>query len=99
MVAAADASLAPIATPTSAAARAMRSLIPSPQYMQVLPKPCTQLAAADFDSPPGKHKTWGIKTIGSDAMALHCHIHLCAGVSALAEYAGVCETCTRHVWY
>ena len=39
--AAADASLAPMATPTSAAAKAKRSFTPSPQYMHLLPKPCT----------------------------------------------------------
>ena len=39
-VAAAETSPAPMATPTSAAARAMRSLTPSPQYMHVLPSPC-----------------------------------------------------------
>lgn len=38
-VAAAEASVAPIAIPTSAAARAAKSLMPSPQYMQLLPKP------------------------------------------------------------
>lgn len=42
MAAAADASVDPIATPTSAAPRALRSLIPSPQYMQVLPRPCNR---------------------------------------------------------
>ena len=43
-VAAAEASEAPTAIPTSAAARAAKSLIPSPQYMQVFPKPCRELA-------------------------------------------------------
>lgn len=40
MVAAADASLEPTVMPTSAAPRAIRSLMPSPQYMQVFFKPC-----------------------------------------------------------
>ena len=37
--AAADAWLAPTAIPTSADAKATRSLMPSPQYMHVLPSP------------------------------------------------------------
>ena len=41
MTAAAETSPAPMATPTSAVARAKRSLMPSPQYMQVLPSPCS----------------------------------------------------------
>ena len=48
IVAAADASEAPMATPTSAAARAMRSLMPSPQYMQILPIPCTPTPSHQF---------------------------------------------------
>ena len=40
MGATADASLEPMAMPTSAVARAAKSLMPSPQYMQVCPKPC-----------------------------------------------------------
>ncbi len=39
MGATAEASLDPMAIPTSAAARAARSLMPSPQYMHVFPKP------------------------------------------------------------
>jgi len=39
MGATAEASLEPMAIPTSAAARAARSLMPSPQYMHVFPKP------------------------------------------------------------
>ena len=37
--AAADAWLEPTAIPTSADAKATRSLMPSPQYMHVLPRP------------------------------------------------------------
>ncbi len=44
MEAAAEASLEPMAMPTSAAAKAAISLMPSPQYMHVLPKPYTQSA-------------------------------------------------------
>ncbi len=39
--AAAEASLEPTAMPTSAAARAAKSLMPSPQYIATLPNPCS----------------------------------------------------------
>ena len=42
-VEAAEASLDAMAMPTSAAAIAAKSLMPSPQYMQVLFRPCTAL--------------------------------------------------------
>ena len=42
IAAAAEAWLLPIAMPTSAAARASKSLMPSPQYKHVAPKPRTQ---------------------------------------------------------
>ena len=44
-VAAAEASVEPTAMPTLAAPKAVRSLIPSPQYMQVLCRPYIQQQA------------------------------------------------------
>lgn len=42
IAAAAEALLLPTAIPTSAAAKATKSLMPSPTYITVLPKPCIQ---------------------------------------------------------
>ena len=42
IAAAAEALLLPTAIPTSAAAKASKSLMPSPTYITVLPKPCIQ---------------------------------------------------------
>ena len=61
-LAAAETSPAPIATPTFAAAKAMRSLMPSPQYMHIFPKPCRARDA---------------RCLAAAVMALHaCFAHL-----------------------
>lgn len=73
MGATAEASLEPMAMPTSAVARAAKSLMPSPQYMQVLPRPCmapsildaTLCEAGNIQVNPG----------------VECNVHICEACS------------------
>ena len=57
MVAAMNASVAPMDMPTSAAESAARSLIPSPQNMVVFPRPCASKNNGD-DRRLFTHKTF-----------------------------------------
>ena len=76
MVAAAEAWLLPTDMPTSAAASATRSLIPSPQYMHVAPNPCNMHTSTHVIWP--KFSMLGVVLCqsGRSAIGLFCNIRL-----------------------